>query len=106
MDLVALVLGSAGVWTAALVANRSANGRWGSITGPALAAIGPNRYAAAAGMLLLSAVVVAAAALAGDRWAPTGEGDPTGPVADGRPGQEARCTSSASASAGAWSRWS
>lgn len=76
--LVALLLGSAGVWAAALVANRSANGRWGSIAGPALAAIGPNRYAAAAGMLLLSAVVVAAAALAGDRWNRQGEGDPTG----------------------------
>ncbi len=72
------MLGSAGVWTAALVANRSANGRWGSVTGAALAAIGPNRYAAAAGMLLLSAVVVAAAALAGDRWAPRHGGDPTG----------------------------
>lgn len=61
--LVAFAGGSVAVWTGALLANLSANGRWGTLDVAGLAAVGPSRYAAAAGMLLLSAVVLAAALL-------------------------------------------
>ncbi len=65
--IVALAGGSAVVWTAALVANASANAGWGTLDGAGLGALVPTRYAAASGMLLLSAVVLAAAVLADRR---------------------------------------
>ncbi|WIE74617.1 hypothetical protein [Curtobacterium sp. MCSS17_007] len=61
--LVALAGGSVSVWTGALLANVSADGRWSTLDATGLAAVGPSRYAAAAGMLLLSALVLAAALL-------------------------------------------
>ncbi|SBN63938.1 hypothetical protein GA0004736_2887 [Curtobacterium sp. 9128] len=61
--LVGLAGGSVAVWVAALVANSSADGRWGSLDDAHLATLGATRYAAAAGMLLLSAVVLTAAVL-------------------------------------------
>lgn len=61
--LVALAGGSVVVWTAALLANAPADGRWSTLDAVGLAAVGPSRYAAAAGMLLLSAVVLSAALL-------------------------------------------
>jgi hypothetical protein len=59
----ALAVGAAVVWTAALLANRSADGRWSQVPPAALLTATPSRYAAAAGMLLTAAVVVAAAVL-------------------------------------------
>ncbi|WP_267423828.1 MULTISPECIES: hypothetical protein [unclassified Curtobacterium] len=61
--LVALPVGSAVVWAAALVANASADERWTTATPAQLEAQTPSRYAAAAGLLLTMAVVVAAATL-------------------------------------------
>ncbi|WIB25322.1 hypothetical protein [Curtobacterium sp. MCSS17_015] len=60
---VVLAGGAAVVWTAALVANASADGRWSQADPGALLAATPSRYAAAAGMLLTGALVVAAAVL-------------------------------------------
>jgi hypothetical protein len=61
--LVALTLGSAVVWGAALVANASADERWSTAAAAELEGATPSRYAAAAGLLLTMAVVVAAATL-------------------------------------------
>ncbi|PZE89506.1 hypothetical protein [Curtobacterium sp. MCBD17_008] len=59
----ALAVGSAATWTAALVANASADGHW-SRSGPgSLVDATPSRYAAAAGLLLTAALVVAASVL-------------------------------------------
>ena len=60
---VSLLVGAGVVWTAALLANRSADGRWSTAPPAALVTATPSRYAAAAGMLLTAAVVVAAAVL-------------------------------------------
>lgn len=60
---VSLLVGACVVWTAALLANRSADGRWSTAPPTALVTATPSRYAAAAGMLLTAAVVVAAAVL-------------------------------------------
>jgi len=79
--LVALGGGSVAVWTAALVANASANAHWGTIDDVGLGALAPTRYAAASGMLLLSAVVLAACVLVDPRsWSrrPAGLAGPTG----------------------------
>ncbi|UBQ01472.1 hypothetical protein [Curtobacterium sp. TXMA1] len=78
--LVAFAGGSVAVWTAALLANLSANGRWGTLDAAGLAAVGPSRYAAAAGMLLLSALVVAGALLVERGTARSGETRPGGAV--------------------------
>ncbi|ROS76397.1 hypothetical protein EDF24_1986 [Curtobacterium sp. PhB130] len=59
----ALAAGSVVVWTAALVANESADLRWGELPVTDFTASAPLRYAAAAAMLLVSAVVVAASVL-------------------------------------------
>ncbi|GAA1494837.1 hypothetical protein [Curtobacterium herbarum] len=59
----ALALGAAAVWTAALVANASADGRWSRAAPGDLVDATPSRYAAAAGLLLCASVVVAAAVL-------------------------------------------
>lgn len=61
--LAALAAGSVVVWTAALVANASADHHWGELPATAFTAAGPLRYSAAAAMLLVSAVVVAASVL-------------------------------------------
>jgi hypothetical protein len=61
--VVALALSSGVVWTAALVANASANGHWSRSAPTALLEATPSRYAAAAGLLLTAALVVAAAVL-------------------------------------------
>jgi hypothetical protein len=61
--LVALPVGSAVVWGAAMVANASADAAWSSADPAVLTGATPSRYAAAAGLLLTSAVVVAAATL-------------------------------------------
>jgi hypothetical protein len=58
----ALAAGSVVVWTAALVANLSADVPWAA-GGDTLVAATPVRYAATAGLLLAAAVVVAAAVL-------------------------------------------
>ncbi|PZF59002.1 hypothetical protein DEJ23_04335 [Curtobacterium sp. MCSS17_008] len=60
---VVLAAGSAVVWTAALVANASANGHWSRADPTALVVATPSRYAAAAGLLLSAALVVAASVL-------------------------------------------
>ncbi|WIB14511.1 hypothetical protein DEJ34_10090 [Curtobacterium sp. MCPF17_050] len=80
---VALTLGSGVVWTAALVANASANGRWSRSTPTTLVEATPSRYAAAAGLLLTAAVVVAAAALVDRAVRPLGarRGRTGGPIA-------------------------
>jgi len=65
----ALALGAAAVWTAALVANASADGRWSRAAPGDLVAATPSRYAAAAGLLLCASVVVAAAVLVDRRAA-------------------------------------
>lgn len=70
----ALALGAAVVWTAALLANRSADGRWSQVAPAALLTATPSRYAAAAGMLLTAAVVVAAAVLVDRVVTPGGSG--------------------------------
>jgi hypothetical protein len=59
----ALAVGSGVVWTAALVANASADGHWSSAARHALIEATPSRYGAAAGLLLTGAVVVAASVL-------------------------------------------
>lgn len=59
----ALAVSSGVVWTAALVANASANGRWSRSAPASLLDGTPSRYAAAAGLLLTAALVVAAAVL-------------------------------------------
>lgn len=61
----ALATGSVVVWTAALLANASANGRWSRSDPGALLDATPSRYAAAAGMLLSAALVVSASVLVG-----------------------------------------
>lgn len=68
--LVALGGGSVAVWTAALLANASADAGWGTLDAAGLGAQVPTRYAAAAGMLLLSAVALAAAVLVDPRPRP------------------------------------
>lgn len=71
--VVALALGSGGVWWAALLTNGGVGVPWASPTA-AMAAIPPQRYAAAAGLLLVSAAVVAAAALVDTaRWSRVAE---------------------------------
>lgn len=74
-----LATGSVVVWTAALLANASANGRWSRSDPGALLDATPSRYAAAAGMLLSAALVVSASVLVGHllRSAP-GRTDGTG----------------------------
>lgn len=76
--IVALALGSGGVWWAALLVNGAAQD-W-SHPVAALEAVQPQRYAAAAGLLLVAAVVVSASVLVG--WRPTSM--------TGRPGGTAR----------------
>ncbi len=61
----ALAVGSVVVWSAALLANASANGRWSRSDPGALLDATPSRYAAAAGMLLSAALVVSASVLVG-----------------------------------------
>ncbi|PZE36211.1 MULTISPECIES: hypothetical protein [unclassified Curtobacterium] len=70
----ALAVAAAVVWTAALLANRSADGRWSQVAPAALLTATPSRYAAAAGMLLTAAVVVAAAVLVDRVVTPGGSG--------------------------------
>jgi hypothetical protein len=72
-----LAVGSGVVWTAALVANASADGRWSRSAPRDLVDATPSRYAAAAGLLLTAAVVVAAAVLI-DRSARGRVTDPLG----------------------------
>ncbi|WIB31753.1 hypothetical protein [Curtobacterium sp. MCSS17_005] len=67
----ALTVGSLAVWWAAVLANDGDGLRW-SAPVAALAAVPPQRYAAAAGLLLVSATVVAAATLVDARsWSRT-----------------------------------
>ena len=85
--VVALVLGSGAVWWAALVANGGAGIPWAHPVA-AMAALPPQRYAAAAGMLLVSGAVVAAATLLDpDHWSRPA----------GRPGGTARLLGSVAA---------
>jgi hypothetical protein len=85
----ALAVGAAAVWTAALVANASADGRWSQTTPAALVTATPSRYAAAAGMLLATAVLVAAAALV-DRVVAPGPSGRRAVVRASRPGGPTR----------------
>jgi hypothetical protein len=64
--IVALALGSGGVWWAALLANGGATLDW-SHPVAALEAVPPLRYAAASGLLLVAAAVVSASVLVGWR---------------------------------------
>lgn len=64
--VVALAAASAGVWWVALLANGGAVQPWAHPVA-ALAAVPPQRYAAASGLLFVSAVVVAASVLVGLR---------------------------------------
>jgi hypothetical protein len=86
--------GAAVVWTAALVANASADGRWSRLDAEALVAASPSRYAAAAGMLLSAALVVAAAVLVDRTAAPAGGGR-RAVVRASRPGGPSRVVLSA-----------
>ncbi|MFJ3385810.1 MULTISPECIES: hypothetical protein [unclassified Curtobacterium] len=75
----ALAGGSVVVWTAALVANASADQHWGVLPVTAFTAAAPLRYSAAAAMLLVSAVVVAASVLVDRRcWSVRGRGTARG----------------------------
>jgi hypothetical protein len=77
-QVLALGVGSVAVWTAALVANASADGQWGERAVADLVAAEPSRYGAASAMLLVSAVVVAAAVLVDGRSWSRGPRGPRG----------------------------
>jgi hypothetical protein len=91
---VVLVAGSAAVWTAALLANASGNGRWSQAAPAVLVTATPSRYAAAAGMLLTAAVLVAAAVLV-DRPSRAGRSGRRAAVRASRPGGAPRVVLSA-----------
>ncbi|MGW8433485.1 hypothetical protein ACWGJ9_20565 [Curtobacterium citreum] len=82
-QVLALAAGSVVVWTAALVANASADGGWGEQPVAAFVGAPPTRYAAASAMLLTAAVVLAASVLVDRRTWVRGEASRPAAVALG-----------------------